>query len=87
MLDYRVGRHLLNPRTLIHELDQQLSSDNLHLDTQLGCESLHVHGSRGALFKITLWSYGYTFVGKGAPVEFVQSLEHEERVYLYLTLI
>lgn len=31
---------------------------------ELGRKSLHVNGTRGALFKITLWSHGYTFGGK-----------------------
>ncbi|KAL4748494.1 hypothetical protein BDW72DRAFT_180260, partial [Aspergillus terricola var. indicus] len=82
-----VDRHLLTPADLIRRLDQQFFNDHQRLDTRLGCESLHVHGSRGALFKITLWSHGYTFVGKGTPVEFVAGLEHEELIYSHLTPI
>ncbi|RAL00087.1 uncharacterized protein BO80DRAFT_435472 [Aspergillus ibericus CBS 121593] len=67
--------------------DQQFFNDNQQLDTRLGCESLHVHGSRGALFKITLWSHGYTFVAKGTPVEFVTGLENEELIYSRLSSI
>ncbi|KAL5332340.1 hypothetical protein BJX70DRAFT_404699 [Aspergillus crustosus] len=85
--DHGVDRHRLTPATLIHRLDRQFFSDNQQLDTQLGCESLHVHGSRGALFKITLWSHGYTFVGKGTPTEFVIGSKHEELIYSHLAPI
>ncbi|PYH89800.1 hypothetical protein BO71DRAFT_402777 [Aspergillus ellipticus CBS 707.79] len=87
VLDHGVDRHRPTPSTLICRLDRQFFSDHQQLDTQLGCESLHVHGSRGALFKITLWSHGYTFVGKGAPVEFVASSKHEELIYSHLAPI
>ncbi|KAL4748273.1 hypothetical protein BDW72DRAFT_156847 [Aspergillus terricola var. indicus] len=85
--DHGVDRHLLTPADLICRLDQQFFDDNQQLDTRLGCESLHVHGSRGALFKITLWSHGYTFVAKGTPVEFVAGLKHEELIYSHLSSI
>jgi hypothetical protein len=71
VLDHGVDRHQINLKTLIHQLDQQLSNNDLRSDLKLGCESLRVHGTRGALFKVTLW---YTFVGKGTPVEFVTYL-------------
>ena len=83
--DHGIGRHQLNRTTLIRRLNRQLSNDNLQPDSKLGCESLHMHGTRGALFKITLWSHGYTCVGKGAPVEFVEGSKREELVYSYLT--
>ncbi|KAH8428822.1 uncharacterized protein LDX57_006501 [Aspergillus melleus] len=85
--DHGVDRHRLTPATLISQLDRQFFSDHQQLDTQIGCESLHVHGSRGALFKITLWSHGYTFVGKGTPVEFVTGSKHEELIYSHLAPI
>ncbi|KAJ0426721.1 hypothetical protein BJY00DRAFT_306717 [Aspergillus carlsbadensis] len=66
---------------------RQFFSDRQQLDTKLGCESLHVHGTRGALFKITLWSHGYTFVGKGTPTEFVAGSKHEELIYSHLAPI
>ncbi|KAA8646678.1 uncharacterized protein ATNIH1004_005353 [Aspergillus tanneri] len=87
VLDHGINRHRLNQTTLIHRLDRQLSRDNLQLDSQLGCESLHVHGTCGALFKIILWSHGYTFVGKGAPVEFLGGSKHEELMYSHLSPI
>lgn len=85
--DHGIDRHRLNRTALIRRLKKQFSSDILRPDTKLGCESLHVHGRRGALFKITLWSHGYTFVGKGAPMEFVDRVENEELVYSRLNSI
>ncbi|KAL4869891.1 hypothetical protein BDV12DRAFT_184849 [Aspergillus spectabilis] len=71
MLEHGVDQHCLDPTTLISRLDRQLSTNNLQLNSQLGCDSLHIHGRRGALFKITLWSHRYTFTGKGTPVNFL----------------
>ncbi|KAI5285235.1 hypothetical protein KEM54_000736 [Ascosphaera aggregata] len=85
--DHGVDRHRLNRTTLIKSLNKQLSSEIVHPDKKLGCESLHIHGSCGALFKITLWSHGYTFVGKGVPVEFVDRLKNEELIYSRLASI
>ncbi|KAI9035566.1 uncharacterized protein KD926_003226 [Aspergillus affinis] len=87
VLDHGTGRHELNRITLIHRLSRQLSNNSLHRDSQLGCESLHIHGTRGALFKITLWSHGYVFVGKGVPAEFVKGSKHEKLIYSRLSPI
>lgn len=43
-------RHRLNPKTLMRELDKQLSCDNLQPDSQLGCKSLHIHGTPWGVF-------------------------------------
>ena len=72
VLDHGIDRHQIDRTTLICLLDQQLSNNDLGPDFDLGCESLHLHGTRGALFKVTLLSYGYTFVGKGIPIEFLE---------------
>ncbi|KAG6089219.1 hypothetical protein E4U31_008211, partial [Claviceps sp. LM219 group G6] len=40
-----------------------------------------VVGARGALFKVILLAYGYTFVSKGTVSGHIQHLEHEARVY------
>ncbi|KAI9373439.1 hypothetical protein BJX61DRAFT_379503 [Aspergillus egyptiacus] len=85
--DHGTDRHQLNRISLIRRLNQQLSRDILRPDTKLGCESLHTHGTRGALFKITLWSHGYTFVGKGTPMEFVDRVRNEELAYSRLSPI
>ncbi|KAJ6149209.1 hypothetical protein N7471_000408 [Penicillium samsonianum] len=67
--------------SVIRLLDRQLSGYDPRPDLELGCESLPIHGTCGALFKVTLLSHGYTFVGKGAPIEFVEHAQHEECVY------
>lgn len=45
------------------------------------CESLGKQGARAVLFKITLTSHGYTFVGKGTVEAFVPDLRHEGKMY------
>jgi hypothetical protein len=60
-----------------HQLVQaQLTADMDHY-----CEPLYQQGARGALFKITLASHGYTFVGKGTVEVFVEDLRREGRMY------
>jgi hypothetical protein len=49
-----------------------------------GCEPLGKQGARGALFRLTLESYGYTFVAKGTVTAFKAKLEHEGLVYRHL---
>jgi len=87
VLDHGVDRHQIDLAMLIRLLDDQLSTDALWPNMDLGCESLHIHGTRGALFKVTLLSHGYTFVAKGSPIEFAESSKHEESVYSRLTEI
>ncbi|KAG5932789.1 hypothetical protein E4U60_004995 [Claviceps pazoutovae] len=40
-----------------------------------------VFGSMGAMFKVILLAYGYTFISKGTRVEHAESLQHETDVY------
>ena len=47
-------------------------------------EPLGIQGSRGALFKLTLESHGYTMIGKGTPPHFVPDLQAEKAVYDHL---
>uniref|UniRef100_A0A093VE36 Putative AAA family ATPase y4kL n=1 Tax=Talaromyces marneffei PM1 TaxID=1077442 RepID=A0A093VE36_TALMA len=84
--EHGTDRHQLNTAMLIKLLDRQLSEDP-DPNKELGCESLHIHGTRGALFKITLWSHGYTFVGKGVPIEFIECARQEEVIYSHLRAI
>ncbi|KAI1120380.1 hypothetical protein F5Y10DRAFT_258558 [Nemania abortiva] len=57
------------------------------LSEQLGCTldygitSLDIRGARGAIFKVTLLDYGYTFISKGTTEADKPHLEHEARVY------
>ena len=47
-------------------------------------EPLGVQGARGAIFKLTLASHGYTMIGKGTPPWYVPDLEKERAVYSHL---
>ncbi|KAF3482687.1 uncharacterized protein GIQ15_02011 [Arthroderma uncinatum] len=49
-----------------------------------GCESMHRHGTSGALFWLTLYPYGYTLVAKAMPVETVRRAIYEESIYRQL---
>ncbi|KAI1119449.1 hypothetical protein F5Y14DRAFT_395319 [Nemania sp. NC0429] len=59
----------------------QLLSRQLKCTLDYGITSLGVNGARGVLFKVTLLTYGYTFVSKGTVQAFIPYLEHEARVY------
>ena len=48
------------------------------------CEPLLVGGSRGAMFKVSLTSHGYTVIAKGVQRFNVRHLEHEALVYRHL---
>ena len=50
-------------------------------------QPLGMQGARGALFKVTLTSHGYTVVGKGTVRVFVKDLRHEAEVYRRLMTI
>jgi serine/threonine protein kinase len=45
--------------------------------------TLHTWPTLGS-FKITLWSHGYTFVGKGVPIDFIECATREEMMYSHL---
>ena len=59
----------------------RLVREQLGRDRDRDCEPLGKYGARGALFKLTLARYGYTFVGKGTLSVFVRALRHEGEVY------
>jgi len=71
--------HSLEQKSLAQHIRHQLKEN---LDS--GCEPLGKQGARGALFKLTLDSHGYTFVAKGTVEAFIQRLKHEGRVYRHL---
>ena len=68
--------HALGRKSLAKLMSRQLAEnpDN-------GCEPLGKQGARGALFRLTLESYGYTFVAKGTVTAFKAKLKHEGLVY------
>jgi hypothetical protein len=71
---------------LIKLLDQQLSKDP-DPNKELRHESLYIHSTRKALFKITLWSHGYTFIGKDVPIDFIECAKQKEIIYSHLHAI
>ena len=76
MRGHGLDRHQIDRPPFLGLLRQQLSED---LDTDV--LNLGLWGSRGALFKVTPTSHGYTVVAKGSPAHFVQCLKHEAEVY------
>ncbi|KAI9808225.1 MAG: hypothetical protein M1825_004682 [Sarcosagium campestre] len=69
-------RHSLNRTTFL-----DLIRDQLRLNRDDDCEPMDLQGSRGALFKVTLASHGYTVVAKGTISVYVPDLQHEASVY------
>ncbi|KAH6667473.1 hypothetical protein B0J14DRAFT_489782 [Halenospora varia] len=78
--DHGAGnQHALGQKSLAKLMSRQLAQD-----PDNGCEPLGKQGARGALFKLTLESYGYTFVAKGTVTAFKAKLKHEGLVYRQL---
>ncbi|KAK2747529.1 hypothetical protein FQN57_002021 [Myotisia sp. PD_48] len=68
-----------------HEFRRLVRAQVLRKDRgPFGCESMHIHGTSGALFHLTLFSHGYTLVAKGVPVEMVNRAKYEEYIYRHL---
>ncbi|KAI3340366.1 hypothetical protein F4824DRAFT_487322 [Ustulina deusta] len=67
------------PNLTLHQHRNNYGSLQRTLD--YGITSLDITGARGALFKITLLAYGYTFISKGTVQAFIPDLEHEVQVY------
>ena len=74
------GKH----HTLCQKSLAKLMLRQLAQDPDNGCEPLGKQGARGALFKLTLESYGYTFVAKGTVIAFKAKLKYEGLVYRHL---
>ena len=51
------------------------------------CQPLWMQGARGALFRLTLISHGYTVVGKGTITAYIKELRHEAEVYQRLVAL
>ena len=68
--------HMLNKEQFSELIQRQLATD---LDRNV--KELKQQGLRGALFRITLASHGYTFVGKATREVYVPALQHEGRIY------
>lgn len=72
----RGKKHAVNQSKFLKLVQSQLAEDLDH-----NCEPLGLQGARGALFKVTLASHGYVFVGKGTVYAFVPDLLHEGKMY------
>lgn len=68
--------HVIGPKAFVCKLQRQLS-ETVNVD----CETIGIHGSRGALLKVTLSSHGYTVPAKCTVPEFRDHLRHEAAVY------
>ena len=68
--------HALGRKSFAKQMSRQLAQD-----PDSGCEPLGKQGARGALFRLTLESHGYTFVAKGTVTAFEAKLKHEGSVY------
>ncbi|KAI9783450.1 MAG: hypothetical protein M1816_001374 [Peltula sp. TS41687] len=77
------GRHALDRDGLRQLVEEQL----FHDDDDAGFESLDRSGWAGALFRVTLLSHGYTFVGKGTVAPLVRVLRKEAHMYSRLDSI
>ena len=69
----------------MHSLDltslQDLLRDQLAETMDTDCTPMRKQGARGAMFKLTLASHGYTLVGKGTVKAFVPDLRLESQFY------
>ena len=77
---YQDSKHRLDCETFRTLLSEQLQRSRYDV-----CRPLGMQGARGAIFKVTLPSHGYTVVAKGTIMAFVQYLRHEAEVYRRLT--
>ncbi|KAL8938559.1 MAG: hypothetical protein Q9216_003827 [Gyalolechia sp. 2 TL-2023] len=73
------GKHAITRSTFARLLRQQLVKDRDNY-----CLDLQHQGATGRLFKLTLASHGYTFVGKGTTSDFIMDSKREARVYQHL---
>ncbi|KAI9738100.1 MAG: hypothetical protein M1818_005528 [Claussenomyces sp. TS43310] len=73
-----------NMHGLTQKMLTDLMYDQLRRDLDHRCEPLGKQGARGALFRLSLRSYGYTFVAKGTVLAFERELWHEGTVYRQL---
>ena len=68
-----------------HSLDSQdflwLIQQQLKKNRDADCYPLWIQGARGAMFKVSLASHGYTVAAKATVFAFVTDLKHEQAVY------
>jgi hypothetical protein len=76
VLDHGKTHHVINSITFLKRLRRQLF-ETINAD----CEVLGMHGSRGALLKVTLSSHGYTVPAKCTVPEFADQSRHDAAIY------
>ncbi|KAJ3454650.1 hypothetical protein MRS44_013250 [Fusarium solani] len=76
--------HPINATRLRELLCKKLARPVYRLRYLKPLDSDGKYGDTGALFKLTLGCYGYTFVGKGTFAAAVTRLQHEADVYSHL---
>ena len=72
---------------LKHTHVAKLLTRQISVNPENGCQPLNKQGARGALFKIVLESYEYTFVAKGTVPAYVHYLQHESSIYRRLAAL
>ena len=86
-----VEQHRRRTKDQSHDLDlpsfHRLLQSQLVSDMDHHCQPLGKQGARGAMFKITLVSHGYTLVAKGTVKSFVVDVRHEEKAYERLQVL
>ena len=70
------NKHTIDPTKFASLVQEQLAKDMDH-----NCEVLGHPGTTGALFRITLASHGYRFIGKGTVKAYVARLKREAWFY------
>ena len=74
-----------------HQLDGEefrtLLGEQLRQGRGDAVQPLGMQGARGALFKVTLVSHGYTVAGKGTVRAYIKALRHEAEVYRHLVAL
>ena len=83
--DHRGKGHESNQHRIHRQTFLSLLHKQLERNRDDDCYPLGKQGARGALFKVTLTSHGYTVAAKGTVAAFVKDLQHEHLVYQHLT--
>jgi hypothetical protein len=79
-VDFACARHELNAVEMLRRFSRQVNQGRRHR----GLESTERCGSAGALFKATLASHGYRFVGKGTVAPLVPTIFREGLLYQHM---
>ncbi|RAK97873.1 uncharacterized protein BO80DRAFT_314628, partial [Aspergillus ibericus CBS 121593] len=70
------NHHPITTPHLLHLLNHQLNTTLTH-----NCTPLGTNGAHSAPFKLTLTTYGYTFIGKGSTTSLWPEISRESKIY------